>query len=337
MELYQLQMFVAVAELGSLTHAAERLHISQPAASAQIKLLEEEFGLTLFERKKSGLALTQAGVQLLPHIQHALEAAKQVAANAKNLSGRVTGPLKFAIIGTFIDKSLLHLEELLNLILKRQPGLDVELRHRASRDIIAGIANGEFDAGICMGTKELPEITRVLLSKLPYRIIAPRDWTHIRKATWKELAASSWISVPKGGSHHQMMMQMFKRLPHQPNKLIEADGEHNVASSVAAGAGLGLMQEHLALKMQEDGNIIVVEKGRPFAYLQFIYRSGRESDPIIRVVSDVLCELWPEAKQMSLSQVSQAHDARFPIDRRRRACPGERSSSHQIPVSPIEN
>ena len=75
MELYQLRTFAAVAELGNLTQAAERLHVSQPAASAQIKMLEEEFGVRLFERKRSGLNLTPAGKLLRPKIQHLLETA----------------------------------------------------------------------------------------------------------------------------------------------------------------------------------------------------------------------------------------------------------------------
>jgi DNA-binding transcriptional LysR family regulator len=66
MELYQLRSFAAVAELGHLTRASERLHISQPAVSAQIKALEDELGVALFERVSSGMVLTSAGRKLLP-------------------------------------------------------------------------------------------------------------------------------------------------------------------------------------------------------------------------------------------------------------------------------
>ena len=69
MELYQLRSFVAVAEAGHLTRAADRLHISQPAVSAQIKALEEELEVELFQRRSSGMALTAAGKRLLGEAQ----------------------------------------------------------------------------------------------------------------------------------------------------------------------------------------------------------------------------------------------------------------------------
>ena len=80
MELYQLRRFAAVAELGHLTRAAERLHVSQPALSAQIRALEETLGVTLFERGSSGMSLTAAGRRLLP-------AARDVVAKAAALRG----------------------------------------------------------------------------------------------------------------------------------------------------------------------------------------------------------------------------------------------------------
>jgi len=78
MELYQLRSFVTVAELGQLTRAAERLHVSQPALSAQIKSLEDELGTVLFERGAGGMALTPAGRHLLPQAERVLRSLRLV-------------------------------------------------------------------------------------------------------------------------------------------------------------------------------------------------------------------------------------------------------------------
>ena len=88
MELYQLRSFAAVAELGHLTRAAEKLHISQPALSAQIKALEDELGVALFERVSSGMVLTSAGRKLLPEAQKVVAAAQVVAQPRPRHQGR---------------------------------------------------------------------------------------------------------------------------------------------------------------------------------------------------------------------------------------------------------
>jgi DNA-binding transcriptional LysR family regulator len=75
MELYQLRSFVAVAEAAHLTRASEKLHVSQPAVSAQIKALEDELDLALFERTSSGMVLTSAGRRLLADAEKVLAAA----------------------------------------------------------------------------------------------------------------------------------------------------------------------------------------------------------------------------------------------------------------------
>src|SRR5439155_24661686 len=89
MELYQLRGFAAVAECGHLTRAAERLHLSQPALSAQIKALEDELGVHLFERGPSGMALTAAGKRLLPEATKVLADAASLHGKARPMEGEV--------------------------------------------------------------------------------------------------------------------------------------------------------------------------------------------------------------------------------------------------------
>src|SRR5205814_14223 len=94
MELYQLRSFAAVAELGHLTRAAEKLHISQPALSAQIKALEDELGVALFERTPSGMTLTPAGQRLRPEATKVVIAAGVLSSHAKAFAGETTGRVR---------------------------------------------------------------------------------------------------------------------------------------------------------------------------------------------------------------------------------------------------
>ena len=80
MELYQLRSFAAIAETGQLTRAAEKLHVSQPAVSAQLKALEEELEFALFERTPKGMRLLPEGRTFLEHARGILAAVEQAAA-----------------------------------------------------------------------------------------------------------------------------------------------------------------------------------------------------------------------------------------------------------------
>jgi DNA-binding transcriptional LysR family regulator len=306
MELYQLRTFARVAKLGSLTQAAECLHLSQPAASSQIKQLESEFGLALFERRPSGLVLTRAGQSLLPGIEKLLADADQVVTHAKSLSGKVTGPIKFAAVATLSDASLVRIGPMMKLIVQQYPDLNMEVQHRNSRGIYAGVGNGELDAGIALGSVKIPNVRRILLTEVRYRIVAAANRREdMRRVTWIQLASERWISAPKGGSHHQMMVQMFGRRRCQPNKVIEADNELMIDSMVREGIGLGLMQEDWAIAAEQEGRVVIVDKGRPRTFLQFLYSAGRERDPELRAILSVLRQVWSDQNQPSPQSESQ--------------------------------
>jgi DNA-binding transcriptional LysR family regulator len=303
MDLNQLRMLVAVAELGNLTQAAEHLHLSQPAASAQIKSLEEEFGVTLFERRPTGLTLTRSGMSLLPMVQNLLAKVSDVLATAKGLSGRVYGPIKLASVAAALDKSFLPLGEMLHFIRNSHPDLNIEVYQRSSRDVWIGVEDGTFDAGLAFGRRDARNLRSIVLQEVSYRIVAPIAWdASVCEAPWKELASLPWVTCAMGGRHHDMAMQLFKKFDRQPDKIIHGDSEQVIIGLVTGGMGLGLMREELAMDAQANGKIRVIDKGRPSTRLQIIYSKSRANDPTIRAILDVLGvsqECSAESKRLS--------------------------------------
>jgi len=293
MDLNQLRMFAAVAELGNLTQAAERLHLSQPAASSQIKSLEEEFGVALFERKPSGLTLTRSGNSLLPMVQRLLAEASDILTEAKRFSGRLTGPIKLASVAAALDKSFLHLGKMLTLIMSQHPDLNVEVFQRSSRDVWTGVEEGSFDAGLAFGNKDLPNVIRIPLQEVPYRIVAPGSWDKgVCEASWTELASMPWVTCHKGGRHHDMAVELFKRFDCQPEKVVHGDSEQVITGLVLDGVGLGLMRERPALDANACGLVHIIGEAGTSTQFQVIYRRSRANDPAIRAILDVLsvCE-----------------------------------------------
>jgi DNA-binding transcriptional LysR family regulator len=290
MELYQLRSFVAVAEAGHLTRAAEKLHVSQPAVSAQIKALEDELEVALFARTSSGMVLTPAGQRILADAAKILAAAQALRNSATALKGKVTGTVR---VGTLSDPDFIRVGEFLNATVERYPLLQVELHHEVSGAAFAKVRDGELDASFYFGDLAHPGIGGLALRGITYRIAAPAAWEgRVRHAGWSSIATLPWVITPAISTHHQLVRKLFENHGIAPTKVVEADQEFVIANLVESGVGVSLIREELAETMQAAGEVCLWGDVRLDTTLWFIYSLERDNDPVIRVLLDVLAETW---------------------------------------------
>lgn len=290
MELYQLRGFVAIAEVGQLTRAAEKLHISQPALSAQLKALEDELELTLFERTSNGMELTTAGKQMLEEAEKILSAAQALHNGARALKGEVAGKVS---IGTSSDPEFIRLGEFMSTAVARYPLLELELRQEITGVAFEHVRDGSLDASFYYGERSHPNVARLPLREITYRIAAPAEWRErVKDAGWKEIAEQSWIIPPPISTHHQLVYALLRQHGVEPTKVVEADQEDVISSLVISGVGLALMREDLALEKVAAGEVCLWKDVRMPTTLWFIYLQEREDDPVIRVLLDVLKGTW---------------------------------------------
>jgi DNA-binding transcriptional LysR family regulator len=290
MELYQLRSFVAVAEAGHLTRAAEKLHVSQPAVSAQIKALEDELELALFERTSSGMVLTAAGQRLLTDAQRVLNAAQRLRNAAKALKGEVAG---IARVGTMSNPGFIRIGEFLNRTVERYPLLQVELHHEITGAAFTKVRDGELDASFYYGELEHPSIEKLRLRGMTYRVAAPAAWkSRVVDADWSEIALQPWIITPAISTHHDLVRALFDKHGIEPTKVVEADQESVIASLVVSGVGLSLIREEPALEKEAAGEVCLWRDVRLDATLWFIFLRARKDDPVIRALLDVIVDTW---------------------------------------------
>jgi DNA-binding transcriptional LysR family regulator len=289
-ELYQLRGFVAVAEAGHLTRAADRLHLSQPALSAQIKALEEELQLELFERKSNGMALTAAGKRLIGEAQKLLSAAQALRNEAQAIKGAAAG---VASVGTLSDPEIIRVGELMAGAVERYPLIELQLHHEVSGVAFEKVRDGELDASFYYGELSHPGVTGVALREITYRIVAPAAWKErMEHATWEDIANEPWVMAPPVSTHHQLATVLFRQHNVQPSTVVEADDEVVVGSLVVSGLGLGLMREDSAFEKAAAGEVCLWRDTRLTTTLQFVYLREREQDPVLLALVDILRDVW---------------------------------------------
>lgn len=291
MELYQLRTFAAVAEEGHLTRAAERLHISQPAVSGQIKALEQELQVRLFERSASGMELTVAGRELLDSAQRVLTDAEAMKQRARRLSGEIAGVLR---IGTVSNPAAIRLGDLLSAAIERYPRLQLELQHEVSGVALEAVREGRLDASFYFGDAPGRDIRAIRLRDSVYCVTGPAAWAdRIRGADWDQIAALPWILTPAISTHNRLVTRLFEQQGVQPpQRRVEADQESVIETLVVSGIGMSLMREEAARARAAAGEIFIWDQARLRTTLWFVCAAGREEDPPLKALFSLLPEIW---------------------------------------------
>lgn len=292
-----LQAFVAVASEGSVSRAAERLHLSQPAVSLQLKRLTELTGLVLFRRASRGLALTADGAALLPQARETLAALTGFARAAQGLHGTVRGRLR---LGTILDPEFTRLGAFLRELVLSSPQIGTELHQGMSGTVLAQIARGELDAGFYLGDPNAtaaagrePPFDAGLLTHFTYRVIAPVGWgPQVLGCDWAALAALPWIRTPPDSVHNRLLSSVFDALGAQPRGVALVDQEASMLDLVRSGVGLSLARDAIAIRESQARGLVIADRVALACSLRFISLRSERANPVVRSAWAALDRVW---------------------------------------------
>jgi DNA-binding transcriptional LysR family regulator len=288
MEIYQLRTFKMVAEEGHLTRAAKRLHASQPAVSSHIKALEDELGVTLFQRTPKGMILTAEGLQLKSHADKALTVVDEMVLQAGTLRKTHTGELR---IGINTGADSLRIPELFSAIQNHHPSLRLHLLQCMTGEVLNRLEEGLLDAGFMYGENSSEKIITSKLTEFSLVIAGPVAWLdRLEAAGTADLDQFPWIMTPADCPFHTVAVQLFKKHNLLPAQVVLVDQEATIKSMIKAGTGISLLLEQDIL--QDAGNLAVWKKEPLSLSLSIACLQRRQQEPIMQTLFASLRGIW---------------------------------------------
>src|SRR5262245_23273476 len=195
MELDHVEAFVAIVRRGGFTRAAATLHLSQPAISRRVHLLEHELGAPLFERVRSGVILTDAGHAFLPHAEALLASMHDGTEAVDALRGATRGTVTLAIVGTLASTGL---TERLRRFREAHPTIDLRIRTALSAEVSELVRRGDATLGLRYGSDPHPELVAVKIHDEPMvAVCSPRHrLARARRVEMRALSGEKWVAFP---------------------------------------------------------------------------------------------------------------------------------------------
>ena len=277
--LRQLRAFVAVADTGSFTLAAERLFITQSALSGLIKELESTLGLRLFDRSTRRLRLSDTGRELYPQIEKILHDLDGVVSEVGNLKDLQRGSVRVAVPQLL---ACTLLPELMAGFRAEHPGVQLRLVDCAVESVMARVFSGEVDIGIGPEREANSDIAAEQLFCLPFMAVMPpgHALARRRKLQWPDLAGQSLITLQ--GQFTELLVSDVGEAARDLHKeaFMQVTFMTTALALVRAGLGITLCMPY-ARSLVEQFGLVMRPVGDPVVERSFwiFTRRGRALSP----------------------------------------------------------
>jgi DNA-binding transcriptional LysR family regulator len=310
-EIAQVEAFLAVGTFGGFRRAADALRVTQPAISARIKALEESLGVSLFDRARTGLALSPAGRALRPHAEQLLHAVALARQAVHDLGPSSSGGA--ITIAAVLSICTYLLPDVLKRFQAAHPRTFITVRSGHSKDVLDMVLAGEAELGLARSLLH-PEIETVRLRDDPLVLVsAPAGaMARVGRARLEEVAAQPLILFDRGSSDWTLSHGLFRRAGLVPNVVLEVESIEAAKRMVERGIGLAFLPQLAVVHEIRRRQLLAVDI--------------RDAEPLRRsldVIHPRQRPLGPEAQALLRTLRAAVADAaptpaRAPARRRRR-------------------
>jgi DNA-binding transcriptional LysR family regulator len=288
MDFRQLRYFVAVYEEGHVGRAAERLSLSQPALSQQIRLLEHSLDVSLFERSNKRLLPTLAAHTLYNHAVPLLEGMQRARDALRNFKGQSQRTLAIGVMQT-VHSSLVP--QMLEHVRTAQPHLVVQIYELSAMEIERRLLNGSLDIGIGYLPPRQPGLHGMLLYEDELKLVIPADHPlrEFKKVSMSQAAELPMLLLGEEFQVRQIWQTQLSNLGRRPHVQAELNNMAGILDSLAH-MKLATVLPGRAQDIQENEELLWKPLSEPRVPLQIglVYRDAQRQQATLEMLKSVL-------------------------------------------------
>jgi DNA-binding transcriptional LysR family regulator len=286
--LRQFQVFEAVARLLSFTHAAKELHLSQPAVSMQIKQMEEQIGLPLFEQLGKQVFLTEAGREAYRYSRVIAQQLEEFETVIEELKGAQRGKLTISVAST----ANYFIPALLGVFHARFPDVTVSLNVTNRETLLRQLSENEVDLVVMGQPPKDMDLEAGAFMDNPLVVIAPPDHPLAKEKNIPiaRLGDEVFLTRERGSGTRSAIERFFKQHEVPLNTGMEIASNEAIKQSVQAGLGLGLLsRDTLEMELALGKLVILDVEGFPIVRHWYVmHRKGKRLTAVAQAFKDFL-------------------------------------------------
>ena len=292
MNLRDLSYAVAVSDHAHFGRAAAACHVSQPTLSGQIRKLETELGVTLFERGRGGVRVTEAGRAVVAEARATLAAAERVRAAASAAQDPLGGSLSLGLIPTVAPYLIPRFVRSLRAAL---PALSVAYREDITERLHADLLSGELDAAVLATPPEDDALTAIALYVEPFRIVFPQGHALGRVAhpAMSDVDRDELLLLTEGHCFRDQALELCELGPPRQSSL-RATSLETLVNLVGQGMGVTLVPALAEPNAASGLDVRPLSDPQAARAVALTFRRSYPRRALLERVADVIREGLPE-------------------------------------------
>ena len=302
---HQLRLLLAVSREGSVSRAAQRLHLTQPTLSAQLRQLAEQVGLPLFERVGRKLHLTAAGRVVLDTAARVEQELENLDETLAELRGDVVGRLRLAVVST----AETFIPRLLGDFRRERPAVEVSLVVLNRDAVIRRLADNLDDLYIMSRPPQAPPVVATPFLSNPLVVVAAAEHPLAGRETLQieALATEEFVLREPGSGTRQAAEHFFAAHGLALRPRLELGSNEAVKQAVAGGLGLSLLSAHALAHAVDEGIAVLRVEGTPLpTQWQVVYPAGKRLSPLASAFLQFLRERAAELERSAQARLDAA-------------------------------